>query len=211
MEKIYLLMNKPRGYVCSAVSDSHKTVYQLLPADLQDLVQNAKRGSRLHTVGRLDCDTGGLLLFTNDGFFSHRLTEPASLPAAADSTKLPAAAVTGQPAAAANLIEKVYLAELESPVPLASQSDYIRQAATGLTLPPEKKFGEQVAAPAKLEFLGECCCHITVHEGKFHEVRRIFQALGNRVTALKRIKMGPYELPADLEEGKYISISPDLL
>ena len=75
-DKIYLLMNKPCGYVCSAVSDSHKTVYQLLTPELQNLVRNAKRGERLHTVGRLDCDTSGLLLLTTDGFYSHSLTAP---------------------------------------------------------------------------------------------------------------------------------------
>ena len=66
-------MNKPCGYVCSAVSDSHKTVYELLPPELNSLVQGAKRGSRLHTIGRLDADTSGLLLFTTDGYFSHRI------------------------------------------------------------------------------------------------------------------------------------------
>ena len=73
-EKIYIMMNKPAGYVCSAVSDSHHTVYELLPPDLQELVTKPTRGHRLHTVGRLDCDTSGLLLLTNDGFFSHSLT-----------------------------------------------------------------------------------------------------------------------------------------
>lgn len=75
-QKLYIIMNKPEGYVCSAVSDSHKTVYELLPPELQKLVQNAKRGERLHTVGRLDCNTSGLLLFTNDGFFSHKISSP---------------------------------------------------------------------------------------------------------------------------------------
>ena len=75
-QKIYLMMNKPCGYVCSAVSDSHKTIYELLPQELQTLVQNAKRGHRLHTVGRLDCNTSGLILITNDGSFSNTLTRP---------------------------------------------------------------------------------------------------------------------------------------
>ena len=71
---IYLVMNKPAGFVCSAVSDSHKTVYDLLSPELKELVSGAPRGSRLHTVGRLDCDTSGLLLLTNDGKFSHEIT-----------------------------------------------------------------------------------------------------------------------------------------
>ena len=70
----YLIMNKPCGYVCSAASDSHKTVYELLSIELQELVKGVPRGCRLHTVGRLDCDTSGLLLLTNDGKFSNRIT-----------------------------------------------------------------------------------------------------------------------------------------
>ena len=70
----YLIMNKPCGYVCAAASDSHKTVYELLTPELQAQVTEAPRGCRLHTVGRLDCDTSGLLLLTNDGKFSNRIT-----------------------------------------------------------------------------------------------------------------------------------------
>ena len=73
--KIYILMNKPAGFVCTAASDSHKTVFELLPDEIR-LLQKEKRGQRLHTVGRLDCDTSGLLLITNDGNFSHKMTNP---------------------------------------------------------------------------------------------------------------------------------------
>ena len=175
---IYLIMNKPCGYVCSAVSDSHKTVYELLTAELQVLVSDAPRGCRLHTVGRLDCDTSGLLLLTNDGKFSHRVTSDES-------------------------ITKTYRATLLSAVNLENQKSYIRQAAAGLTLPPEKKYGEQPALPAILNFESPCICTITVHEGKFHEVRRIFRALGNEVTALERIAIGKLSLPKDLEPGQW--------
>ena len=84
-----------------------------------------------------------------------------------------------------------------------NQKSYIRQAAAGLTLPPEKKYGEQFALPAILEFESSCICKITVHEGKFHEVRRIFRALGNEVTALERIAIGKLSLPKDLEPGQW--------
>lgn len=192
------MMNKPKGYVCSAVSDSHKTVYQLLPAELQDLVQNAKRGERLHTVGRLDCETSGLLLITNDGDFSHKLTDPQ------------------------NKIEKTYLVTLAHSVTKDDAARYVKEVATGVILPPEKKAPEEKSAPGKLEFtmgtglpvttgtvLDENCvnCTITVTEGKFHEVRRIFRALGNEVINLKRIKLGNYELPLELKEGSYIIIN----
>lgn len=198
-------MNKPKGYVCSAVSDSHKTVYQLLPSELQDLVQNAKRGERLHTVGRLDCETSGLLLITNDGDFSHKLTDPQ------------------------NKIEKTYLVTLAHSVTKDDAARYVKEVAAGVILPPEKKAPEEKSAPGKLEFttgtglpekleftmgsdLPVNCtdyknCKITVTEGKFHEVRRIFRALGNEVINLKRIKLGNYELPLELKEGSYIIIN----
>lgn len=184
---IYLIMNKPCGYVCSAASDSHKTVYELLTPDLQELVINAPRGSRLHTVGRLDCDTSGLLLLTNDGKFSNKIT--------AGKATLEDASTT--------LISKTYYVTLRDPVTLEQQNSYIQRAAQGLTLPPEKKYGEQPALPAILNFESPCICTITVHEGKFHEVRRIFRALGNEVTELKRIAIGKLALPKDLETGQW--------
>ena len=182
---IYLIMNKPCGYVCSAVSDSHKTVYELLTPDLQELVINAPRGCRLHTVGRLDCDTSGLLLLTNDGKFSHRITASVI---SAEST---------------SVISKTYCATLKNPVAEDLQNSYIQRAALGLTLPPEKKIGEQLALPAILEFESSCICKITVHEGKFHEVRRIFRALGNEVTELERLAIGKLKMPKDLMSGQW--------
>lgn len=176
--KIYLMMNKPRGYVCSAVSDSHKTIYELLEPELQQLVQGAKRGERLHTIGRLDCETSGLILFTTDGYFSHRV--------------------------AALGVSKTYVATLENPVIQNEQLVYTTRAAQGLILPPEKKFNEQKSAPAQLKFIDETTCQITVYEGKFHEVRRIFRALGNEVTELKRIAIGSLVLPDSLAPGQYI-------
>lgn len=180
--KIYLLMNKPAGYVCSAVSDSHHTVYELLTPELQDLVQNAKRGQRLHTVGRLDCETSGLLLFTTDGIFSHKLTAPDLA------------------------IEKTYIADLEKPGTL----EYITLAEQGLTLPPEKKAPEQKAGPARLHPLNAELTkwEITVTEGKFHEVRRLFRALGNEVVKLKRIRIGDFVLPDGLDEGEWVPVTP---
>ena len=189
-ENIYLIMNKPKGYVCSAASDSHKTVYELLPQELQDLVKNAKRGHRLHTIGRLDADTSGLLLLTTDGKFSHRI-------AVAPSTGSGTAGIT-----------KTYLATLKNTVNAELQKEYIAKAAAGLTLPAEKKAPEQEAAPAKLHFIKEDTCKITVTEGKFHEVRRIFRALGNEVTALERLSIGGLCLPQDLAPGTFKEFLP---
>ncbi len=181
---IYLIMNKPAGYVCAAASDSHKTVYELLSPELQELVSIAPRGCRLHTVGRLDCDTSGLLLVTNDGKFSNKITTGAEIP-------------------------KTYRAVLENPVTPENQTSYIKGAATGLTLPPEKKYGEQKALPATLIFEAPAICKITVLEGKFHEVRRIFRALGNEVTELERLAIGKLELPQNLKPGHWRPLTDD--
>ena len=179
---IYIMMNKPCGYVCSSVSDRHKPVYTLLSKELQELVQNAPRGRRLHTIGRLDCDTSGLLLFTNDGLFSHKLTSPQ------------------------NEIPKTYITELKTEVCQELQLKYINEFEKGLVLPPEKKAPAQNAMPAKIEFLAPNKCKVTVTEGKFHLIRRMFMALENEVSALKRISFGCYTLPEDLPEGAYMEI-----
>jgi len=177
-------MNKPAGYVCAAASDSHKTVYELLGAGLQELVRGAPRGCRLHTVGRLDCDTSGLLLITNDGKFSNGITAGVD-------------------------ITKTYRAILKSPVAPEKQEVYISRAASGLVLPPEKKYSEQKALPAKLIFESPDVCKITVNEGKFHEVRRIFTALGNEVSSLERIAIGGLTLPQDLKPGHWREMTKD--
>lgn len=179
---IYLIMNKPCGYVCSAASDSHKTVYELLTPNLQAMVSGVPRGCRLHTVGRLDCDTSGLLLITNDGNFSNKVATSPD-------------------------IQKTYRATLAKPLASEEQKNYIERAAGGLTLPPEKKFGEQKALSAALIFESPEICKITVQEGKFHEVRRIFRALGNEVIELQRVAIGNLELPPDLKPGQWRELS----
>lgn len=181
---IYLIMNKPAGYVCSAVSDSHKTVYEILPQEMRELVSKPKRGHRLHTVGRLDCDTSGLLFLTTDGHFSHRLTSPE------------------------NKIEKTYIVRLKNPGNLS----YIEKAEKGLILPPEKKAPQQLSQPAYLTPLDPqfLLWQVKITEGKFHQVRRIFMALQNEVEQLKRTKIGHFELPSELNEGDFMEINhPD--
>lgn len=171
-------MNKPDGVVCSAVSDSHKTVYQLLSPELQQLM-HAKRGERLHTVGRLDCKTSGLLFITNDGAFSHQLTSPQ------------------------NHIKKTYIATLSKPVQKQHQAEYISLFSSGMILPPDKKAPEQKILPAELFFLEENLCCLTISEGKFHQIRRMFLAANNEVIGLKRVSIGNYQLPPELKSGEY--------
>lgn len=203
-QNVYIAMNKPVGYVCSYVSDSHKTVYELLSPSLQSLMQ-LPRGKKIHTIGRLDCDTSGLLFFTTDGYFSNFLTRSE------------------------NHIEKTYEVVLRDEVPSdetaslpdetvalsglprqsLTQPDYLALFNEGLLLPAEKKFPEQIAAPAQIEFLSSNCCLVKIKEGKFHQVRRMFRAVGNEVIELKRNKIGDFELPADLKTGEYRDFIPE--
>lgn len=181
-------MNKPCGYVCSAVSDSHKTVYSLLPEEFQKLLF-AKRGHRLHTVGRLDCETSGLLLLTTDGDFSHKLTAPDMK------------------------VEKKYLVTLKNPVPENHnenldnswiQEDYREYFSKPHLLPAEKKAPEQMADGAKVEFINKNQCYVTIKQGKFHQVRRMFLSVENEVIALHRLSVGEYILPDSLSFGDFI-------
>lgn len=168
-------MNKAAGTVCSTVSDRRRIVYEAFPQSV--LID--ENGARLHSVGRLDADTEGLLLFTNDGKLSNFLTRPESK------------------------IEKTYLVELASPVCEAEQKIYAEKAAAGLVLPAEKKACEQKSGGARILWRGETECEISLCEGKFHEVKRIFRALGNEVKKLKRIKFAGLALPEDLGAGDF--------
>lgn len=182
-DRIYLLMNKPCGYVCSSVSDSHKTVYSLLPPSLQTLVTSPKRGFRLHTVGRLDCDTSGLLLFTTDGQFSNYLTRSE------------------------NHIVKEYSVVLEKAEDEKRQEEIAAAFEKGVVLPAEKKALEETALPAKVSFLGAKECRVWISEGKFHQVRRMFAAVNNQVASLERVSIGSLQLPSDLLPGQYKMLS----
>ena len=166
--------------------------------------QQTRRRRAVPAFGRVRAETGGerrgkrlfrgatgLLLFTNDGYFSHRI------------------AVSGPSTGSGTVITKTYLATLKTAVSQDQQISYITRVALGLILPPEKKASEQKAAPAELSFIDETTCRITVTEGQFHEVRRIFKALGNEVLALKRIAIGNLELPQDLAPGEYKSFLPE--
>ncbi len=167
-------MNKATGEVCSTVSDSHHTVYEHFSPEL--LISNTVK---LHSVGRLDCDTEGLLLFTNDGQLSNFLTRPE------------------------NKIKKTYFVSLKNRVTNLQQKKYSDLAEKGLTLPPEKKAPEQKSAGAKITWLSENECHITLTEGKFHEVKRIFRTLGNEVIYLKRVKFAGLDLEESLPVGQF--------
>lgn len=182
---IYFMMNKPFGAVCSRVSDRRTTVYQLLPEEIKNLPNYEK----LHTAGRLDAETEGLLIFTTDGYFSNYLTRPETH------------------------VSKTYRAVLETSVSLENQKIYIQKLREGIFLPPEKKGEAFTTKPAELIFEDEKTAVVTVCEGKFHQVRRMFQYFENPVVKLERITFGDYSLPLNLNSGEItmITVPDDLL
>jgi 16S rRNA pseudouridine516 synthase len=162
-ERAYVLLNKPAGYECSRDPQHHLSVFNLLPA------QFAARG--VQCVGRLDQDTTGLLLLSDDGQFVHAYTSP--------KRKVP----------------KVYLATTRHPLDDA-QLAALRE---GVLLHGEAKPIAAVAARAR----GEHALELTVLEGKYHQVKRMVAAAGNRVEALHRERVGGLALPETLAEGAW--------
>ena len=168
-----IMLNKPDGYTCSA-DDPGTTVYDLLPERF------AHRNPGLNCIGRLDKDTTGLLLMTDDGKLLHKIIHPKSA------------------------CHKVYHATLARP--LEGHEGALFGSGT-LMLNGETK----PLLPAQFEKIGECEALVTLHEGRYHQVRRMFAAAGNHVTALKRISIGGLRLPQDLEEGDWRALSAEEL
>ena len=177
---IYLLMNKPLGFVCSTVSDSHKTVFSLLPDELKTC-----GGFTLHTIGRLDSDSSGLLLFTTNGRLSNFLTRPESH------------------------LKKKYFIELKNPVSEKDMAAYKNAFSAGINLPEYKHGKAFTTKPAEIEFTGKKNCCVIISEGKFRQIRRMFFQLNNEVTILKRIRIGNLLLPENLKEGEFIILSSE--
>lgn len=158
---IYIMLNKPDGYI-SATYDN----YDPIVLDLIDGYQN--RG--LFPVGRLDKDTVGLLLITNDGKLAHKLLAPKSH------------------------VDKVYYLKYEGVFKPYAYKEF----EEGVVLDDGYK-----CMPALFEELGDGEGKITIREGKFHQVKRMMEAIGCKVTYLKRISFGPIVLDETLEEGMY--------
>lgn len=158
----YIMLHKPAGYVCANDDPEHPIVFTLLDEPLVE---------RLHTVGRLDLDTTGLLLLTDDGQWSHRLTSPK------------------------HHVAKTYRVWTADPIP----ADAIAQFAAGVMLRGEK----EPTKPAELELVSDNEALLTIHEGRYHQVKRMFAAIGNKVERLHRERIGALQLPADLAEGEY--------
>jgi len=160
-----LMLHKPLGVTCSH-KEAGPLVYGLLPERWR------RRDPAISTVGRLDKETSGLLLMTDDGALLHRIISPRAH------------------------IPKRYRVTLDRP--LRGDEAEIFAAGT-LMLEGEDK----PLLPAVLEVLSERSAHLTITEGRYHQVRRMFAAVGNHVTALHRDRIGDLVLPADLEPGAY--------
>ena len=161
---IYLMMNKPQGYI-SATEDKHKKT-------VLDILGEEYKYFTLFPAGRLDIDTEGFLLLTNDGNFAHNILSPKKH------------------------VDKTYFAEINGEI----TSEHIKMFENGITLEDGYK-----TLPSTLKILksGEKSqIEITVCEGKFHQIKRMFEAIGTRVVYLKRIAMGNLFLDENLKKGE---------
>lgn len=170
----YYMLNKPQGVVSATEDNLYKTVLTLL---------TDKKRKDLFPVGRLDIDTEGLLLITNDGDLAHRLLTPKKH------------------------VDKTYYAVIQGQLPL----DVKEQFEHGIVLSPvgleKDNPGEIVTMPAKLEVLEsgmkDMEVLLTIQEGRFHQVKRMFEVFGCRVSYLKRLSMGSLVLDESLKPGEY--------
>ena len=158
----YLLFNKPSGCVTAKKDNVHKTVMEYMPDDLKD---------DCSPVGRLDLDTEGLLLFTNDGELNHNLMSPS------------------------HHVKKTYYAKLDKSIPIDSEQKFLEGVDIG---------DEKLTLPAELIVLDEDrkSAKLTISEGRFHQVKRMFAAVGCEVIYLKRLSLGSLSV-SDLGLGEY--------
>lgn len=170
----YFLLNKPKGVISATEDRSQQTVISLL--------KTKDRYQGIAPVGRLDKNTTGLLLLTNDGALAHELLAPNKH------------------------VAKVYRAKISG----VASEETVKTFASGITLGDGTKL-----KPAKLEILAQDKVHdlsqieIQIQEGKYHQIKRMFGAVGMKVLELDRISMGKLSLPTDLKRGQYQEITLD--
>lgn len=171
---LYVVFNKPCGCTCSHKEEG-ELIYDLLPADW------LRRNPAVNTVGRLDKETSGLLLLTDDGAFEHAMTSPR------------------------RHIPKVYAFTTEAPIPASAVALF---AEGTLLLNGEKT----PCLPAELRITGDCAGELTLHEGRYHQVRRMLAAVGAPVVTLERIAIGTLRLAElNLPQGEWVAIDPATL
>lgn len=165
-----LVLNKPKGYICSH-DDSGQMIYDLLPDRF------SLRNPKLASVGRLDKDSRGLLLLTDDGQLIHKLTSPK------------------------HEVEKVYKVKLRDEL----RGDEAQVFGSGTLMIEDDN---RPLKPAKFSKNSDGTALVTITEGRYHQVRLMFSALGNEVVDLQRIRIGELEL-GDLEEGEWRFLEPE--
>jgi 16S rRNA pseudouridine516 synthase len=168
-EKAYLMLHKPAGYECSQKPSTYPSIYTLLPAPIRQRGGGAAAG--VQAVGRLDQDTTGLLLLSDDGKFIHRMSSPK------------------------HHVPKVY----EVTAKHAVDDKQIQKLLAGVVLDDGPK---PVRAAACVQ-TGELQLSLTLTEGKYHQVKRMIAAVGNRVEGLHRARIGALALPVDLKPGEW--------
>ncbi|MGN0602317.1 MAG: pseudouridine synthase [Oscillospiraceae bacterium] len=166
-EHVYIMLNKPKGYVCSTRDGASPTVLSLVPDEL------FRKG--LFPAGRLDKDTEGFVLITDDGELAHRMLSPKSH------------------------VPKEYFVRLEKPW----ENSYAEKFSQGMVID-----GGEKCLPS--EFIPDLTnpyeCRLILHEGKYHQVKRMFMALGNKVVFLKRTAIGDLRLDENLPLGSCLEI-----
>ena len=177
-QRAYVMLSKPAGYECSHRPGAWPSVYTLLPAPLRQRPTPGKVQG-VQAVGRLDQDTTGLLLLSDDGAFIHRMNSPR------------------------HHVPKVY--EVTTKHPLDERQ--ITRLKAGVVLDDDPK----PVAAADAQALGEHHLQLTLTEGKYHQVKRMVAAVGNRVEALHRSRIGGLALPTDLAPGEWRWLGEDEL
>ncbi len=157
---IYIMMNKPAGVVCATKDNTDKTVLDILPPEFR------RRG--LFPAGRLDKDTEGLLIITNDGDFAHKMLSPKKH------------------------VDKQYVAELDGEI----TDSMIKSFENGIVFADGTK-----CLPAKLERIDKCKAKVTICEGKYHQVKKMFLSCSVKVVHLQRISIGNLYLDSNLPTG----------
>lgn len=164
----YYMLNKPAGYVSATYDNDAPTVVSLIKSCKKDLFP----------VGRLDKDTEGLLLITNDGELAHNLLSPKKH------------------------VDKKYFVKVSGTL----NDDMVERFRLGIRIN-----DEFTTKPALLEIVSENSCYVTIHEGKFHQIKRMFIAVGTEVVYLKRISMKNLILDDRLKLGEYRELSAEEL
>lgn len=184
-DKIYLLCNKPAGYLCSRLSNKDK---ELGKKSVFFLVKgfSVEQMQTLVCVGRLDEDTSGLLIITNDGAFAHKIAHPSSA------------------------VEKIYDAGLRDE--LNAGKITLLERGVEIILESDGRRVKHQTLPCKIEMLGKRRLHITLTEGKKREVKLMFEAAGNEVIRLQRAAVGGLRLSElNLKEGACMPVSREFI